>query len=320
MNKIYDIVIAGSGPSGISIALESKLLGIENTIILEKTDGISDTIRKYYKDGKRVDKDYKGQKVELKGNIAFNDCSKEETLDLFENLIKQNNLNLKLRCEVDNITKNDDIFCIRTTNNEEIKAKFVAITIGKMGTPNKPSYKIPLDIRNKVFFNANSILPNEKILVVGGGNSAVEYALALINSNDVMLNYRKNEFTRINDINNTMLQSAIKNNQLKHKLGVDIVSLEVENGKPKVNFTDNEILVFDKIIYAIGGVAPIDFLKKCKLQLDDSNIPIVSDVYESSIKNLFVAGDLLTKSGASIAFGIQNGFTIANEINNRIKR
>lgn len=318
MDKIYNIAVVGAGPSGISIALESKLLGIEDITILEKSDRILDTIRKYYKDGKRVDKDYKGQKVNLKGNIPFKDCNKEEILELFESIVKQNNINVKLKYEVDSIIIKNDIFYLRNTNNEEIKAKFVAIAIGKMGTPNKPSYKIPLGIRNKVFFNANSILSEEKILVVGGGNSAIEYALALLDSNDVMLNYRRSTFSRINDINNNLLQEAMKNNKLKYKLGVDISSLDESNGKPKVNFMDNETMVFDKIIYAIGGVAPIDFLKKCNIELDSSNIPVINKSYEGSVKNLFIAGDLLTKSGASIAFGLQNGFDIANEIKTRI--
>lgn len=315
----YNIAIVGAGPGGIGTAVESKFLNIDNVILLEKSDDIANTIKKYYKDGKRVDKDYKGQKIDIKGNIPFKDCNKEETLDIFEKVISDNNINLKLKCDVDIIIKKDDLFYLRTTGNEEIKAKFVVVAIGKMGTPNKPSYKIPLDLRNKVFFNANSIKEDEQVLVVGGGNSAVEYALSLLDTNNVMLNYRGNEFSRINDINKNMLQEAMQA-KLKVKLGVDIDSLDVKDSKPQVNFADGEIMIFDKIIYAIGGVAPIDFLKKCNLNLDNQNIPITNAYYESSISNLFVAGDLLTKSGASIAFGLNNGFDIANEIKKRITK
>ncbi len=55
--KIYDVVIVGAGPGGIASAIECKKMGIENIVLLEKTDNISAMIREYYKDGKRVDKD-----------------------------------------------------------------------------------------------------------------------------------------------------------------------------------------------------------------------------------------------------------------------
>ena len=157
------------------------------------------------------------------------------------------------------------------------------------------------------------------MLVVGGGNSAVEYAYFLAEKNDTTLNYRRSEFNRINDTNKDLLNKSIQEGKLKTKLGIDIVGLEVDNNKPKVNFTDGSTEVFDKIIYAIGGVAPIDFLKKCGLELDSAGVPLVSDSCESSVKNIFVAGDLLFKSGGSIASALNNGFNIVTEIHKRIK-
>ena len=116
-----------------------------------------------------------------------------------------------------------------------------------------------------------------------------------------------------------MLDKSINEGKLKTKLGVDIVNLEVQDGKPKVNFTDGSSEVFDKIVYAIGGVAPIDFLKKCGLELDSAGVPIVSSSCESSIKNIFVSGDLLFKSGGSIANALNNGFDIVTEIYKRMQ-
>ena len=317
--KIYNIAIVGGGPGGIASAVESVILKIDDIVLLEKGENHSTTIRKFYKDNKRVDKDYKGVKVDLNGNIYFMDGTKESTLDLFDEILLKNNIDARFKTEIDNITKENDIFVLRTTNGDELKAKFVVISIGKMGVPNKPSYPIPLDIRNKVFFNANSINDEDKVLVVGGGNSAVEYAYFLAEKNDTTLNYRRSEFNRINDTNKYLLNKSIQEGKLKTKLGIDIVGLEVDNNKPKVNFTDGSTEVFDKIIYAIGGVAPIDFLKKCGLELDSAGVPLVSDSCESSVKNIFVAGDLLFKSGGSIASALNNGFNIVTEIHKRIK-
>ncbi|RDU65072.1 NAD(P)-binding domain-containing protein [Helicobacter sp. MIT 14-3879] len=318
--KIYNIAIVGGGPGGIAAAVESVILKIDDVILFEKGENHSTTIRKFYKDNKRVDKDYKGQKIDLNGNIYFMDGTKESTLDLFDKILATNNIDVRFKIEIDNISKDGDIFTLRTTGGDEVKAKFVVISIGKMGVPNKPSYPIPLEIRNKVFFNANSINQNEKVLIVGGGNSAVEYAYFLAEKNNVMLNYRKAEFSRINQINKELLDKSIESGKLKTKLAIDIESLDSSNGKPKVNFKDGSSEIFDKIVYAIGGVAPVDFLKKCNLELDSTGVPIVNASCESSVKNIFVAGDLLFKSGGSIASALNNGFDIITEINNRIKQ
>lgn len=318
--KIYNIAIIGGGPGGIAAAVESVICKIDDVILCEKGENHSTTIRKFYKDNKRVDKDYRGKKVDLNGNIYFMDGTKESTLDLFDKILATNNIDVRFRSEIESVSKDGEIFTLHSNSGDEIKARFVVISIGKMGVPNKPSYAIPLEIKNKVFFNANSINHNEKVLIVGGGNSAVEYAYFLSEKNDATINYRRSEFSRINDTNKELLFKAIDSGKLKAKLGIDITSLEAQDGKPKVNFTDGSSEVYDKIVYAIGGVAPIDFLKKCNLELDSAGVPIVSPSCESSVKNLFVAGDLLFKSGGSIASALNNGFDIVNEICKRIER
>jgi thioredoxin reductase (NADPH) len=83
MNHMYNLAIIGAGPAGIATAVESYMLGIRDIVLLEKDVNHNSTIRKYYKENKRVDKDWKGQKVELDGRIYFVDGTKESTLDFF---------------------------------------------------------------------------------------------------------------------------------------------------------------------------------------------------------------------------------------------
>ena len=143
MDKVYDMVIVGAGPAGIAAAVESYLLGIRNILMLEKDENHNATIRKYYKDNKRVDKDWKGQKVELDGNIYFLDGTKETTLDFFDEVIKAHGVELRTHTEVSKIEKTDGIFDVYIAGGS-VKAKYVVVTIGRMGKPNKPDYKIPL--------------------------------------------------------------------------------------------------------------------------------------------------------------------------------
>lgn len=318
MKELYDIAIIGAGPGGIASAVESLILGIKDVILFEKGDGHSTTIRKFYKDNKRVDKDYKGQKIELNGNIYFCDGTKESTLDLFDKIIEENSVDVRFETEVESIRKERDYFVIHTTNNVVVKAKFIIISIGKMGQPNKPSYRIPTSLRAIVNFNANSCVEGENILVVGGGNSAVEYACVLSESNPVTLNYRRSEFSRINEINQENLTQCFNDGRITPKLGVDILGLEDENGKVKVNFTDSTSLVFDRVIYAIGGIAPVDFLRKCGIALDDDGVPLTDENHHSSVEGIYIAGDILYKNGGSIAAALNHGFHIVQEIKEKL--
>ena len=322
MNTIYDVVVIGCGPAGMSAAIEARANNL-SVLVLEKGESHNMSIRKFYKEGKRVDRDYKGQVVELQGNFDFQDGNRESTLEYFDTLLEP--INVEYQSDVESVSQNNGIFSVNTSDNRSFNAKFVIIAIGKMGQPNKPSYAIPPTIRKLINFNANEAKNDEKILVVGGGNSAVEYAIDLAQNTQseqggsVTLNYRRKEFTRINDINAKELESALSNGRLLGRFGIDIVELSDESSKVGVKFSDESKEVFDRVIYAIGGATPVDFLKKCGIETDEKGVPLISQDLESNIKNLFIAGDIALKSGGSIALAIKHSYDIINIIIQRIE-
>ena len=134
MSHVYNLAIIGAGPAGIATAVESYLQGIRDIVLLEKDQNHNSTIRKYYKDNKRVDKDWKGQKVELDGRIYFVDGTKETTLDFFDEILKNHSVELQTHVEVQNIKKKEDYFEVLMAG-KNIKAKHVVVTIGRMGKP-----------------------------------------------------------------------------------------------------------------------------------------------------------------------------------------
>ncbi|MDE5591489.1 MAG: NAD(P)-binding domain-containing protein, partial [Helicobacter sp.] len=278
------------------------------------------TIRKFYKDKKRVDKDYRGQKVELNGNIYFCDGTKESTLDLFDDIIRENYFEVYFQTEVESIQKDGEFFVVQTANNNQIKARFIVISIGKMGQPNKPAYPLPSTLKKVINFNANTVQDGERVLVVGGGNSAVEYACVLSQTNSITLNYRRKEFSRINEVNQENLNACLQSQKITPKFGVDIESIEDDEGKPKVYFTDGNHQTFDRIIYAIGGISPVDFLKKAGLELDENGVPIIDANHQSSVNGIYIAGDILFKNGGSIAAALNHGFHIIQSIKARLEK
>lgn len=313
MDKVYDMVIVGAGPAGIAAAVESYLLGIRNILMLEKDENHNATIRKYYKDNKRVDKDWKGQKVELDGNIYFLDGTKETTLDFFDEVIKAHGVELKTHTEVTKIEKTDGVFDVYIAGGS-VKAKYVVVTIGRMGKPNKPDYKIPSGIKKRVGYTLDDCGEGEKILVVGGGDSAIEYAVDLSPSNEVSICYRRETFRRANPTNQRDIANAIAHKEVRPILGVNISGLEDEDGKVKVIYDEIESEIYDRVIYAIGGTTPSAFLASSGIEEQDGK-PVHDDNYETAIEGLFVAGDITQESGGSIALGLNHGYKIACHIN-----
>jgi len=312
----YDIAIIGGGPGGIATALEAAVHGIKNIILIDKADNHSSTIRKFYKENKRVDKDWKGKSVEIEGNIPFMDGTKESTLDFFDKLLDYDKIDTLFNTEVESIVKNnDDEDFLITTGNAGFKAKAVVIAIGKMGKPNMPSYKIPPSLKAKVNFNLDSCSEGEKILIVGGGNSAAEYAYELADEHNIVtLVYRKALFSRLNPENEEILKAYNGQEKLRLRMNTDITSIDNEHGKVKVSFTDGYDTLYDRVIYAIGGTTPIDFLKKCNIKLDEKAKPIYDEHYMTNIEGMYVAGDIAFNTGGSIAASLNHGYHIVNDV------
>lgn len=309
MGHMYNLAIIGAGPAGIATAVESYMQGIRDIVLLEKGQNHNSTIRKYYKDNKRVDKDWKGQKVELDGRIYFVDGTKETTLDFFDEILAHHSVELQTHVEVQSIEKNDGYFEVFMAG-KSITAKHVVVTIGRMGKPNKPDYKIPSGIKKRVGYTLDDCSESEKILVVGGGDSAIEYAVDLSGKNEVSICYRRETFRRANPINQRDIANAIMHKEVEPILGVDIDSLEDDDGKVKVIFNELQARTFDRVIYAIGGTTPSSFLASAGIKEKDGK-PVHDDNYETNIEGLFVAGDITQESGGSIALGLNHGYAIA---------
>ncbi len=314
---VYDLIVIGGGPGGIGAVVEAKELGLKKVLLLEKTENHSNTIRKFYKDKKRVDKDWQGQMVELEGNVDFVDGTKESTLDYFDKLLDDELIDSEFNCEVYKVSKDNELFTVESSKGN-FQAKNIIVAIGRMGKPNKPKYKIPASLRPLVGYNLDKCSQSEKVLVVGGGDSAVEYACELSQSNDVTLTYRQEKITRPNPTNRKMIEKYAQEGKVTLKLGIDIENIENEHGQIKVNYIDGTYELYNKVVYAIGGTTPKDFLKACGISLDKKGEPIFDENYESEVKGLYIAGDIAFASGGSIAIALNHGYRIVNHILNKI--
>ncbi|WP_038056574.1 NAD(P)-binding domain-containing protein [Thermodesulfobacterium hydrogeniphilum] len=313
MEKVK-IAIIGAGPAGIASAIEAKASKIEPVVILEKSDQICYTINKFYKPGKRVDANFKSAGIKPIGLCSFETETKENFLKRIENWTKQWNLDIRFKAEVTNITKNGEGYDIWIKDNPEIWAEFVIIAIGIFGTPRKPSYPIPSELKNKIFFEPpQQQFENKKILVVGGGNTAAEVAYSLCDNNEIYISYRRPQFFRINETNLKILNEKAKQGKIKLLLNTDIEKLEPFDDKIKVYFKNNKEDIYDYIIYCLGGSTPKRFLQKIGIQMDNKK-PSLDEYFETNLPKVFLVGDIAVEKG-----NIMKAFNTAHIVIKRIK-
>jgi thioredoxin reductase/Pyruvate/2-oxoacid:ferredoxin oxidoreductase delta subunit len=256
---IYDAVVVGAGPAGISAALraiEKKL----NYITLEQ-DEIGGTVAKYPR-----------QKVVMTSPVEFpmygkfnkTELSKEHLLAFWDMVLNRADFKVQTGEKVEHIRKErDGFFTLITAIPNEYRARTVILALGRAGTPRKLGVKgeeLP-----KVMYRLIEAdhYVNKKILVVGGGDSAVEAAMGLANQigNTVTLSYRQERFGRIKERNAQRIEECARLGKLKVifnstpvEFKADAAILDVKGELRKI--PNDFVWIF------AGGAPPYDFLRK----------------------------------------------------------
>jgi len=313
--KEVKLCIIGAGPAGIAGGIEAKANKIEPVVILEKAPHVCNTIEKYYKPGKRVDAEYRGLESKPLGICSFETETKEDFLKRIYKWIEEWKLDIHLNSEVTGIKKINKKYEIYVKGDPKFQTDFVIIAIGIFGRPRKPSYPIPKEIKDKVFFEPPLEYPEaEKVLVVGGGNTAAEVACFLCEKAKVFMSYRRPQFFRINPTNLEILENKVKENKITLLLNTDIEKVEPYNNKVKVYYKDGKEDIYDYIFYCLGGTSPRKFLESVGIEFDEEGNPKIDEFYETNLPGVFLAGDIAVKKG-----NIMSAFNTAHIVIKRIK-
>lgn len=319
---LYDAIIIGAGPGGISAAVELIENGVnkDKILILEKEGEHSFSIKKYYPDNKLVTANYKGFESKAIGNLTFSDCTKDEYIKFMDDIIAKYKLNIAYNQQVHEIDKQDDgTFLVQT--DKDYFTKTVVIAIGILGKPKKPDYKIPPSLNKSVFFDVSDLkeVNDKDILVVGGGDSAAEYVQYFLKLNNrVALSYRGDKFVRMNKYNLQDTLDAINNNKITLFMPSNIKEIKDANGKIEVIFVEDKYnnQYFDYIVYALGGTTPKGFLDKIGIHCGNGQ-PCLQDNFETNLSGLFITGDLgAGPKGGSIIRAFNISKKVADEICN----
>lgn len=321
--KDVKVLIVGAGPAGFSVAAECSYHEVPDVLVLEKGPTHNQTVYQYYPDDKRVDAAYAGQQAICAGVLCFRDTTKTNFLSIVDEMVKSFSLPIRYEANVDSIKKRPDgYFNVSAGAGDDYRAQFVVISTGRMGKPNRPDYfnAIPAAARTKIKFDTRNLdAAGKEILVVGGGNSAIEFALSLAPKAKVTVSYRQTSFSRLNPMNLALLEADEKAGKITILRGSNVASVGEAGGRPLVKFEDGSEKAFEYVIYGIGGSSPAAFLQNAGIELDAKGNPKLTDELETNVSGLFVAGELSVPPGkGSIINSFNSGKRVVETICRRL--
>lgn len=257
-NFSCDVLIIGAGPAGIGATLQAKKMGLRS-ITLEQ-ESLGGTVFTFPRSKIVMTTP---MDLPLFGKVKLYETSKTELLNVWNEALGKNDLKVKENTKVEEIVSRDDCFVIRTEKGAEYSTQKVLIAIGRRGTPRK--LDIPGEESEKVAYRLlePERIQNKKIVVVGGGDSAIESALLLMEQNEVTLSYRRENFSRLKPKNNEKLKDAISKQRINTLLNSNLVSIEKDKVTLRLTEGNTKIKLDNDLVYIfVGGELPTEFLKK----------------------------------------------------------
>jgi thioredoxin reductase len=262
---ILDLVIVGCGPAGLAASLNAKHAGLE-AVTLER-ENIGGTVRHYPR--KKVVMT-RPVKVPGWGKLPFRTITKEELIQSWEDIVRTTGVEVKTGETVQSVERLGTGSFRVTSDRATYESRRVVLAIGRRGVPRKLG--VPGEESPNVYYSLRDpeAFANDEVLVVGGGDSAIEAALALSAQpgTAVRLSYRQGGFARIKPANHERILAAVERRRVE--LLLETTPERIETGRVVVRGRDGASLPLsaDHVFVFIGGELPTPFLTKCGVELE----------------------------------------------------
>lgn len=268
---VRDVVIVGSGPAGLSAGLEAKRSDLSYAVL--ERGSVADTIRKYPRHKLLLAEPVK---MPLYGDLWIADASKESLIHVWEAIIAETKLSVLTGHEVTRVGRANGLFDVEA-GGKIFRARRVVLAMGRRGVPRR------LGVRGeeagKVVYDVAEmeVFAGRRVLVVGGGDSAVESALGLSNQpgTDVTLCHRADRIDKARERNQAKLAAAVRAGAVKlllraqvREIRSDVAVLDVAG--------QTTLLANDDVIVRIGGEPPKAFLERAGVRSVRKDVPVES--------------------------------------------
>jgi thioredoxin reductase/NAD-dependent dihydropyrimidine dehydrogenase PreA subunit len=260
----FDVAVVGAGPAGISATLRLMEAGLR--VILLEREAFGGTIMHYPR-----------AKVVMTGSLDFpligrvraTKMSKEQLVALWERIQAEAKLPVQVGTLVEGIEPDGDATWRLLTNQGPLRAANVMLGLGRRGSPRK----LEVDGEEQPKVHYRLLEPTEfrgkHVLVVGGGNSAVESALSLADAGEcasVAISYRRNAFARCRAENRRRIDEAISDGRVKALMPSEVVRVGTDDIELKADGAPIR-MPNDAVIVQVGGTAPSELLAKLGVEV-----------------------------------------------------
>jgi len=253
-----DVLIVGAGPAGIGAglaAIEKKV----DYLIIEQEDSLGGTVYHYPRNKIAMTAPVN---LPVIGKMQFKEVRKETLLEFWQSVMQKTSLNVRFRTRMEKIEHDPAGGFIVDTGSDKLSARLVLLAIGRRGTPRK--LEVPGEEQAKVVYRLidPAQYRGQHVTVVGGGDSALEAAIALSEEEGttVTLSYRSEAFSRVKEKN----RQRLKEQQDAGRLRVELKSKVKAIHKEHLDFettAGKEQLANDVIIICAGGILPTGLLQ-----------------------------------------------------------
>jgi thioredoxin reductase (NADPH) len=260
---VRDVLIVGAGPAGFAAALAATERELDFTII--EQDSLGGTVFTFPRHKLVMTAPVA---LPIVGEMKFKETTKEELLRFWQGVERSTGLKVNYDERLDKLVRNGDHFDAETTKGRYL-VRAVLLTIGRRGTPRKlgvPGEELP-----KVTYRLvdPAQYAGMHVLVVGGGDSAIESAVAICEQagTTVTLSHRSESFSRAKRKNRERIADAEAAGRVRVLFESKIKAIDPTD--VEISYRDNtQRIRNDAVIVNAGGILPTDFLKGIGIEIE----------------------------------------------------
>jgi thioredoxin reductase/NAD-dependent dihydropyrimidine dehydrogenase PreA subunit len=256
--QAFDVLIVGAGPAGLAAAAAAHERGLSH-VVLEQEGDLGGTIFHYPRKKLVL---VQPIEVPFLGRLREAEYAKEDLLGLFQGLCSDAPLNVRFGERLAGIERQGGALAVRSTSGVT-HARAVVLALGRRGTPRKlgvPGEELP-----KVMYQLTDAesYEGQRVLVVGGGDSAVEAAIGLARQrgNRVTLSYRREKLVRIKRKNEERVGQLLASRRIEAEFSSEVTAIRGGSVTLRTAAGEREV-PNDYVFVFAGGEPPFELLRQ----------------------------------------------------------